>query len=84
MACSNLAGTTRRVCQVRERGSLNDFIAQPPATLTAEERYNRIAEAAYLRAAARGFAGGDPLQDWLEAEANLMRFVEQGLETERS
>ncbi len=63
---------------------MNDFIAQPPATLTAEERYNRIAEAAYLRAAARGFAGGDPLQDWLEAEANLMRFVEQGLETERS
>ena len=63
---------------------MNDFIAQPPATLTAEERYNRIAEEAYLRAAARGFAGGDPLQDWLEAEANLMRFVEQGLETERS
>jgi len=63
---------------------MNDSIAQPPATLTAEERYNRIAEAAYLRAAARGFAGGDPVQDWLEAEANLMRFVEQVRETERS
>ena len=66
---------------------MNDFIAQPPATLTAEERYNRIAEAAYLRAAARGFvvaAFMTRLDDWLEAEANLMRFVEQGLETERS
>lgn len=34
---------------------------------------NRIAESAYLRAAARGFAGGDQLQDWLDAEAELMR-----------
>jgi hypothetical protein len=63
---------------------MNDSNAQPPATLTAEERFNRIAEAAYLRAAARGFAAGDPLQDWLEAEANLMRFVEQGHEPEKS
>jgi hypothetical protein len=30
-----------------------------------------IAEAAYFRAEARGFAGGDPVRDWLAAEAEV-------------
>ena len=53
-----------------------------PATLlaiTPDERYRRIEQAAYLRAAARHFIGGDPLQDWLEAELEVDRAVEQGL-----
>jgi hypothetical protein len=54
----------------------HDETAGQTALLTAEERYNRIAEAAYLRAAERGFAGGDPLQDWLDAEADLMKSVD--------
>jgi hypothetical protein len=33
-----------------------------------DERRRLIAEAAYLRAEARGFEGGDPTVDWLEAE----------------
>jgi hypothetical protein len=36
-----------------------------------EERRRMIAEAAYLRAEARGFQGGDPVQDWLEAEQEI-------------
>ena len=36
-----------------------------------EERYQMIAEAAYYRAQQRGFSGGDPIQDWLEAEAEV-------------
>ena len=36
--------------------------------VTAEERQKMIAEAAYLRAESRGFAGGDPTDDWLAAE----------------
>jgi hypothetical protein len=31
-----------------------------------------VATAAYLRAQARGFVGGSPDQDWLDAEAELM------------
>lgn len=54
----------------------DDPDARPMAILTPEERYNRIAEAAYLRAAARGFVGGDPMRDWLEAEADLMKSVD--------
>lgn len=51
----------------------DDANARADAPLTPEERYNRIAEAAYLRAAARRFEGGDPMQDWLDAEADLIR-----------
>ncbi|HKK06796.1 MAG TPA: DUF2934 domain-containing protein [Gammaproteobacteria bacterium] len=36
-----------------------------------EERWRRIAEAAYLLAEERGFQGGDPVADWLSAEAEV-------------
>lgn len=35
------------------------------------ERQQRIAQAAYFRAASRGFAPGEELRDWLEAEREL-------------
>lgn len=43
------------------------------AAVSAEERYRRVAEAAYFRALARGFNGGDPLEDWLAAEQEINR-----------
>jgi Protein of unknown function (DUF2934) len=42
---------------------------QAPAA--AAERYQRIAERAYLLAAARGFAGDHQLDDWLAAEREV-------------
>lgn len=36
--------------------------------ISEDERRRLIAEAAYLRAEARGFVGGDPTDDWLAAE----------------
>lgn len=45
----------------------------PPPVVLSEERYRLIAEAAYFRAEARGFQGGDPVADWLEAEAEINR-----------
>ena len=36
-----------------------------------EQRYFMITEAAYYRAERRGFQGGDPVADWLEAEAEI-------------
>lgn len=39
--------------------------------VTPEERYRMIAESAYYRAEARGFEGGDPSHDWVEAEAEI-------------
>jgi hypothetical protein len=41
-------------------------------TIGSIEWQQRLATAAYLRAEARGFVGGSPEQDWLEAEAELM------------
>jgi len=39
--------------------------------LKPEELWRMVAEAAYFRAEQRGFQGGDPAADWLEAEAEI-------------
>jgi hypothetical protein len=39
--------------------------------VSAAERHGLIAETAYLKAERRGFRGGDPVQDWLEAEKEV-------------
>ncbi len=41
------------------------------APLTSAERERLIAELAYFRAEARGFAPGDELADWTAAEAEV-------------
>jgi len=38
---------------------------------TSGERHRMIAEIAFLRAERRGFKGGDPVEDWLEAEQEV-------------
>lgn len=40
-------------------------------SLTPEARYRLIAEIAFLKAEKRGFEGGDPVRDWLEAEKEV-------------
>ncbi len=47
-------------------------------SIDAEERQRLIAEAAYIKAERRGFEGGDPGQDWKEAEAEIDRLLLQG------
>ncbi|MDA8093313.1 MAG: DUF2934 domain-containing protein [Betaproteobacteria bacterium] len=42
--------------------------------VTAERRYQMIAEAAYYRAETRGFAG-DSVQDWIEAELYIDKML---------
>jgi hypothetical protein len=41
----------------------------------AERRRHMIEEAAYFRAQRRSFTGGDPVADWLEAEAEVDRML---------
>jgi hypothetical protein len=60
------------------RSSSRQSRAKKPATKhslsqasSAHERHQMIAEAAYYRAECRGLAGGDPVADWLAAEAEL-------------
>jgi hypothetical protein len=53
--------------------SSNPAESNPGALISEEERRRMIAEAAYFRAQARGFVGGDPLDDWLAAEQEINR-----------
>jgi hypothetical protein len=39
--------------------------------VTPEERHRMIAETAYFLAQERGFTGGDPVSDWIEAERSV-------------
>ncbi len=41
------------------------------AAITQEQREHMIAEAAYYMAEHRHFQGGDPLRDWLQAQAEI-------------
>ena len=47
----------------------------PGPAMSAQERETLIARAAYFRAEKRGFAPGSELQDWVEAEAELLRLI---------
>ena len=55
----------------------------PPAHMTvpsmsADQRRAMIAEHAYLKAAARGFSGGDPVADWLASERDVDALFSNG------
>ena len=54
----------------------NPAIAAPG--VSAEERERFVAQAAYFRAEKRGFAPGCELQDWVEAEAEVLRLIGGG------
>lgn len=45
------------------------------STISAQERERFVAQAAYYRAEKRGFAPGYELQDWVEAEAEVLRLI---------
>lgn len=65
-ANASLPGTpvrSERLCRMPDSGSKQ---------LSAEEIYRMIREAAYLKAEARNFAPGVELNDWLEAEKEVM------------
>ena len=43
--------------------------------ISAQERQMLVARAAYFRAEKRGFVPGGELQDWVEAEAEVLRLT---------
>lgn len=44
-------------------------------SISAEERQNLIARAAYFRAEKRGFSPGCELQDWVDAEIEVTQLI---------
>ena len=52
--------------------------ARKPKVVPAEQRRNYIEMAAYYIAERRGFAPGNPLEDWVQAEAEIERLLAEG------
>jgi len=84
-------GIGERSVMARRRGRKRQPDAQAPESKAAEgqpefpenigfleERERMIAEAAYFRAERRGFAQGNELLDWLEAEAEIDSLIQSG------
>lgn len=53
-----------------------DSVAESTPPISAKERYQMIAEAAYFRAEKRGFTGGNIEADWIEAEAEIDKLLQ--------
>ena len=67
-----------RSIKAKEPVARNPFSDKEPAAkskvalgVTPEKRQHMIAIAAYVRAEKRGFVGGDAVDDWLHAEAEI-------------
>ena len=65
---------TSKTAKPPVRGKSAGRAAKAPSTeaVNPDERHRMIALAAYYRAEQRGFVNGDPVQDWLLAEAEVM------------
>ena len=88
MATNAMTSTTQEAgdrsaarSNAREPERRSDAPAVRP--VSAEERQRMIREAAYARYARRNFAEGHALEDWLAAEAEVDRLLEQSDEIER-
>ncbi|HEY8518833.1 MAG TPA: DUF2934 domain-containing protein [Gammaproteobacteria bacterium] len=64
---------------VTPKGSRARAKRTAPATpVSAEERRALIEQRAYFRAEARGFQGGDPIEDWLISEKEVDELLARG------
>ena len=76
----------------RSRSAGNTTTTDPSAppermttpSVSADRRHAMIAETAYLRAAARGFSGGDPVADWLASERDVDALLSAATPTART
>lgn len=66
--------TTDVIFPATESSAANDFI-EGTGVVDEIGRHRMIAEAAYYRAASRGFEPGTELDDWLAAESDIGRLL---------
>lgn len=65
------AAIVQPMANPRTRAGLMRPLVLVPHRLTPAERHRRISELAYRRAEQRGFAPGNQMEDWLEAEREV-------------
>ena len=68
---SKKAPTKRAASTKRGTSIPPSALVDLPEQVGAVQRERMIAEAAYFKAEQRGFQGGDPAEDWIEAEAEI-------------
>ncbi len=73
-ATSTVAGRGVPVAAKPRKGNSEARPGSGPS-VSAQERELLVARAAYFRAEKRGFAPGGELQDWVEAEAEVLRLI---------
>ena len=80
-ASSGKSATTRKkTASTKKKAATTP--RKKPRLISVQERHDMIAEAAYYRALARDFQGGDSSEDWLAAEAEIDAIlVRDGLST---
>ena len=76
-ATPKMTGRGVPVAAKSKRGNSEVRPASGPS-ISAQERQMLVARAAYFRAEKRGFAPGHELQDWVEAEAEVLRLTGGG------
>jgi hypothetical protein len=64
-----------RAVTVAAKPKRENSVARPGPVLSVQERQRLVEQAAYFRAEKRGFAPGCELQDWVEAEAEVLRLI---------
>lgn len=69
MAVGDVSETAAKKERVAISNATIQKVRHPSATPA--ERHRLIAETAFLKAERRGFDGGDPVEDWLEAEKEV-------------
>lgn len=75
-AMEKAAGKLKARIEATERPGIR--IQGHGGAVDVDARRRLIAECAYLRAEKRGFTGGSPEQDWLEAEMEIDQLLLQG------
>ena len=67
------SATTRTPTRAAAPRTKSEMTPNARVELTREELRKLISEAAYFRAKQRGFEPGHELEDWIQAEAEVMR-----------
>ena len=69
---SGMQKTSGKTVRKKRATAMKAVVKKIRNTITTPgERHRMIAEIAFLRAERRGFKGGDPVKDWLEAEQEV-------------
>lgn len=77
-AAKKVAKTSAKAAPKTVSAKVARLDVKKAASVSAEQRRNYVEMAAYYIAERRGFAPGNPLEDWIQAEAEIDRLLAEG------